>query len=59
MALEGRLRVTHLAAHLEVTELLDEEQREAYDRLRGYGGEVPEGHDPEMWKKHHGGGGEG
>ncbi|WP_416896743.1 MAG: Spy/CpxP family protein refolding chaperone [Minwuia sp.] len=32
------LRETHLAAHLEVTPLLTEHQRQTYGMLRGYGG---------------------
>lgn len=36
--LYGRLRFTHLRAHLLMTALLTPEQVEAYDRLRGYGG---------------------
>jgi hypothetical protein len=35
-ALYGKLRYTHLAAHLATKELLTEEQIETYDRLRGY-----------------------
>jgi len=51
------LRYVHLAAHLETLPLLKEEQVALYNRLRGYGSldspsEVPEGHDPEMWKRH-------
>lgn len=34
--LYGRLRATHLQAHLEMTALLRPEQIRAYDRLRGY-----------------------
>ena len=34
--LYGRLRFTHLRAHLRVTELLTPSQIEEYDRLRGY-----------------------
>lgn len=36
-AVEGRLRATHLAAHLEVTDILTPEQVALYDELRGYG----------------------
>ncbi len=32
----GELRIAHLAAHLEVTKVLTEEQRQRYIRLRGY-----------------------
>jgi len=34
--LQGRLRAVHLQAHLEVTAALTLEQRQTYDRLRGY-----------------------
>ncbi|MFW5927354.1 MAG: hypothetical protein ACOCSR_04815 [Wenzhouxiangella sp.] len=37
--IEGQLRQTHLQAHLEQAELLDEAQIETYVRLRGYKGE--------------------
>ncbi|MGD8278953.1 MAG: Spy/CpxP family protein refolding chaperone [Gemmatimonadota bacterium] len=36
--LYGRLRYTHLAAHIETRALLTPAQIEAYDRVRGYGG---------------------
>jgi len=36
--LYGRLRYTHLAAHIETRALLTPEQIAAYDRLRGYAG---------------------
>ena len=35
-AVEGRLRATHLKAHLETTPLLSEAQRTAYTAARGY-----------------------
>ena len=34
--LQGRLRAVHLQAHLEVADVLTPEQRQEYDRLRGY-----------------------
>ena len=34
----SRLREVHLAAHLAVTPLLSDDQKETYARLRGYGG---------------------
>lgn len=34
--LQGELRAVHLGAHLETRAVLDEEQRQAYQRLRGY-----------------------
>ncbi|MEO0496507.1 MAG: hypothetical protein AAF141_03935 [Pseudomonadota bacterium] len=37
-AVRADLRQTHLAAHLEVTPLLTNQQREKYDQLRGYAG---------------------
>lgn len=36
-AVEGRLRETHLAAHLEMKHILTTEQVARYDQLRGYG----------------------
>lgn len=38
------LRAAHLAAHLEVTPLLTEDQRQRYAALRGYGMESGHGH---------------
>jgi Spy/CpxP family protein refolding chaperone len=40
--LQGRLRATHLAAHLTTRDVLTPQQIERYDELRGYAGE----HDP-------------
>lgn len=37
--LRGQLRLVHLRAHLEVTELLHRDQIRAYQRLRGYAGD--------------------
>ncbi len=37
-AARARLRETHLSAHLDVTPLLTDEQRQRYADLRGYGG---------------------
>ena len=55
------LRLVHLSAHLKTLPVLTEEQVALYAQLRGYasaGGDpcetVPEGHDPEMWKRHNG-----
>lgn len=60
--LYSQLRETHLKAHLEMMEVLDEYQIERYNKLRGYSinefsskdpcENIPEGHDPEMWKAH-------
>ncbi len=42
---EGRLRATHLAAHIETRALLSEAQVVRYDELRGYGAsDVPASH---------------
>ena len=51
------LRYVHLAAHLETPDILSPMQMMQYNRLRGYSSEdpcenIPEGHDPEMWKRH-------
>ena len=54
----AQLRLVHLAAHLRTTPLLTDEQVERYGVLRGYADDpcdaVPEGHDPEMWRRHNG-----
>jgi len=57
--LYGQLRFLHLKYHLFMVDILTSEQVEKYNELRGYNSEnpcedVPEGHDPEMWKLHHG-----
>jgi len=56
--LYGKLRLTHLKSHLSMMEILTSKQVEQYDELRGYASDepcenIPEGHDPEMWKLHH------
>ena len=56
-SLYGRLRVVHLKSHLSMVEILNPQQIEQYNDLRGYtSGDpceiIPEGHDPEMWKLH-------
>jgi hypothetical protein len=54
----GRLRYIHLSRHLLTPDLLTAQQIAAYGVLRGYGGAsdrcdaVPEGHDPDMWRRH-------
>ena len=53
-----RLRYVHLSAHLNTPDILKSEQITLYNKLRGYSSDdpcenVPKGHDPEMWKKHH------
>ncbi|MFC1829972.1 Spy/CpxP family protein refolding chaperone [Thermodesulfobacteriota bacterium] len=52
------LRYTHLSAHLTTPNILTAEQVTLYNELRGYASKdpcknIPKGHDPEMWKKHH------
>lgn len=57
-AIRGELTFIHLKAHLEASKVLSSEQIRLYNELRGYDlisdpcKEIPEGHDPEMWKKH-------
>jgi len=53
-----QLRYVHLSAHLHTPDILKSEQITLYNKLRGYSSDdpcenVPKGHDPEMWKKHH------
>ena len=53
-----KLRYVHLAAHLKTPAILTPDQIALYNRLRGYSSDdpcdnIPKGHDPEMWKKHH------
>ena len=53
-----KLRYVHLATHLKTPHILTPEQIALYNRLRGYSSDnpcetIPEGHDPEMWKRHH------
>ena len=58
--LQGELRHVHLKAHLAMMEVLSRDQVKLYGKLRGYASkanpceEVPAGHDPQMWKLHHG-----
>ncbi len=52
-----QLRYTHLSTHLKSLPLLTSEQVQRYNTLRGYFSDdpcanIPEGHNPEMWKKH-------
>jgi Spy/CpxP family protein refolding chaperone len=44
---EAKLRAIHLQAHLAINELLTPEQRESYNRLRGYGKSLDEKTDQE------------
>jgi hypothetical protein len=53
-----QLRYVHLSAHLNTPDILISEQITLYNKLRGYSSDdpcqnVPKGHDPMMWKKHH------
>ncbi len=53
-----KLRYAHLSAHLKTPNILTPEQITLYNELRGYSSNnpcknIPEGHDPAMWKKHH------
>jgi len=52
------LRYVHLVTHLATPELLSKEQIDRYNMLRVYGSDpcsnIPEGHNPAMWKKHNG-----
>jgi len=55
---QKKLRYVHLATHLKTPKILTPEQISLYNRLRGYSSNdpcenIPKGHDPEMWKKHH------
>ena len=52
-----KLRYAHLSAHLNTPDILTPEQITLYNGLRGYSSNnpcknIPEGHDPAMWKKH-------
>ena len=53
-----QLRYAHLSTHLKTPDILKSEQITLYNKLRGYSSNdpcenVPKGHDPTMWKKHH------
>jgi hypothetical protein len=55
----GELRYVHLNAHLETMKILSPKQIALYNELRGYSSgdpctKIPAGHDPELWKLHHG-----
>jgi Spy/CpxP family protein refolding chaperone len=54
---QKKLRYVHLSTHLKTPNILTPEQIALYNKLRGYSSDdpcenIPEGHDPEMWKKH-------
>ena len=51
------LRYVHLSTHLKTPAVLSTEQIVLYNKLRGYSSDdpcknMPEGHDPEIWKRH-------
>ena len=56
--LRGQLRFIHLSRHIAMTDILDDDQIAAYQRLRGYDSDpcanVPDGHDASLWKLHNG-----
>lgn len=54
-----RLRYIHLATHLRTPDILSATQIARYNELRGYVSndpcsQVPEGHNPAMWRQHNG-----
>lgn len=55
-AARADLRFIHLSRHLSTPPLLSADQIARYNTLRGYGSDpcanVPEGHNPEMWRRH-------
>jgi Spy/CpxP family protein refolding chaperone len=55
----SNLRYIHLEAHLDALDIVTEEQVARYNAARGYStssacNDVPEGHDPAMWRAHQG-----
>ena len=55
--LYAQLRILHLKYHLYMVDVLTPQQVAQYNELRGYSSSdpcqnVPEGHDPEMWRLH-------
>ncbi len=55
------LRFIHLSQHYQTLQYLSDEQIQSYNELRGYNSDsssvcdqVPEGHDPVMYRKHMG-----
>jgi hypothetical protein len=58
-ATQKALRYVHLSTHVKTPALLSKGQIAAYNALRGYAdpdpcANVPEGHDPAIWRKHNG-----
>lgn len=54
----SQLRFVHLSTHLKTPAIVTAEQIKLYNELRGYSADdpcanIPAGHNPEMWKKHH------
>ena len=54
----SQLRFVHLSTHLKTPGIVTAEQIKLYNDLRGYSADdpcknIPAGHNPEMWKKHH------
>ena len=52
-----KLRYVHLSTHLKTPDILTPDQIVLYNKLRGYASDdpcnnIPQGHDPEMWKRH-------
>jgi len=52
------LRYVHLSTHLKTPNILTPMQITLYNQLRGYASNdpcdnIPKGHDPAKWKKHH------
>lgn len=54
----AKLRYVHLSTHLQTPRILTKDQISLYNELRGYGQDpcrhIPQGHDPQMWRKHNG-----
>ncbi len=54
----AKLRLVHLSTHLQTPNILTNQQITLYNELRGYSKDpcqnIPEGHNPEMWKMHNG-----
>ena len=55
---QKKLRYVHLSTHLQTPNILTSDQIALYNKLRGYSSDapcenIPKGHDPAMWKKHH------
>lgn len=56
--LYGQLRFVHLKYHFDTLDILTSDQVGQYNQLRGYTSDqdpcenVPDGHDPELWKMH-------